>query len=111
MVVLCAGLSDAGKRLGSGQSAAPGEPVRGPETPLGRSEHMGIRWPVVWGRYVRESVASGRAVSAGHLGLAGVGGGPRIAGHERHSQRSGRVVRASAGCPAASTSIQVVAWL
>ncbi len=42
MVVLCAGLSDAGKRLGSGQSAAPGEPVRGPETPLGRDEHMGI---------------------------------------------------------------------
>ena len=38
-------------------------------------------------------------------------GGPRIAGHERHCQRSGRVVRASADCPAASTSIQAVAWL
>jgi len=71
MIVLCDGLSDARKRLGSGQSAAPGEPVAD-RKPCWDAANMWVsRWPVVWGRYVHKSVASGRAVSAGHLGLAG----------------------------------------
>jgi len=57
--------------LGSGQSAAPGEPVRGPETPLGRSDHVGIPLACGVGRCAGQPVAPGRAVSAGRLGLAG----------------------------------------
>ena len=57
--VLCAGLSDAGKRLGSEQSVAPGEPVRGPEALAETQRSCGI--PL--------------AASAGHLGLAGAGAG------------------------------------
>ncbi len=44
--------------MGSGQSAAPGEPVRGPETPLGRSDHVGIPLACGVGRYAGEPVAS-----------------------------------------------------
>jgi len=45
--------------LGSEQSAAPGEPVRGPETPLGRSDHVGIPLACGVGRYAGKSVAPG----------------------------------------------------
>jgi hypothetical protein len=44
----CAGLSDAGRRLGSGQSAAPGEPVRGRKPRWDAAIMWVSRWPVVW---------------------------------------------------------------
>jgi hypothetical protein len=45
----------------------------------------------LWCGQIRRRVGGvGRAVSAGRPGLAGAAGGPRIAGYERHGQRSGR---------------------